>query len=117
MNFFYKTVRLRNVEKREQTVVLTGHTYYYVFSVAFSPDGALFASCSGEKTVRLRLWSLWTPIQKQLQCVALPLLQHNRVPAYVLLRVVDKMLALQGHQGDLFRAKKIDWIAKLKRLL
>ena len=47
-----KTIRLWDVETRQQMATLEGHTDW-VHSVAFSPDGQTLASSSGDLTVRL----------------------------------------------------------------
>src|SRR6266852_2812884 len=52
-----KTIRIWDIQMRQQLHVLIGHTDE-VNAVAWSPDGSVLASCSDDKTIRF--WNLQT---------------------------------------------------------
>jgi eukaryotic-like serine/threonine-protein kinase len=56
-----KAIKLWNPESGAQLGELTNHQGF-IFGLAFSPDGILLASCSGDQTIRLWDTKTWTEI-------------------------------------------------------
>jgi len=58
---YFLSVAIFNVETNEVQCTVTGHQGL-VYGVSFDPKGKILASCSQDKTVRLRDASTWAPV-------------------------------------------------------
>ncbi|KAF3230073.1 hypothetical protein TWF191_000313 [Orbilia oligospora] len=84
---------LRSPNTRKPLCLLEGHTRW-VYSVAFSPDNKILASCSHDQTIRL--WDIDTdPYKVQSQCTSLRqvLKGHTRLVCTVVFSSDGKILA------------------------